>query len=277
MNELEATCEAAASPAAPEARPAAPRAVQMEGMLQFVHGVFLGHGFARSRGEGECSEGADVERGPGPLSVRYEHESHRPIAATYVPLHGHLVVHASREGKEGVSASLQPGMPAETVQAKVEYLLLYPLLYHQCAPAMASLPPDVCFGVLAALAIPALAVVGCASRGLSSAALDDDAIWWRVLTALPPSSYLHSQVEATMAARKRGEAIQPGTYRRLVRDEVARAREEAEQQRLRQEAQTRLRGLLHDPLLVQPGFLSGQGHCMIGGPYDLPPCRGCYF
>mmetsp|Transcript_8763 Transcript_8763/g.27283 ORF Transcript_8763/g.27283 Transcript_8763/m.27283 type:complete len:486 (+) Transcript_8763:124-1581(+) len=272
---------AAAAAAAPQAVPV-PRVARMDALLHLVHCVFLGHGFVRDEGSEEGRGGAAILQGIGPFRVRYEHKTHRPITATYVPVQSHLVVYADQEGIECVHApgraAVQLGMPVESVQAKIDYLLLYPLVYRQCLPAMTSLPPEVCFSVLANLAIPALAAVGRASRGLSSTVFEDDVLWWRVLTALPPSIQLHGKIEEAMNARDRGEAVAPGTYRRLVREEVMRAREEAEQQRQRREAEARMRERLRDPLLVQPPrqprFPGGPGGFMIGGPYDLAPGGG---
>jgi len=254
----------------------------MDALLHLVHCVFLGHGFTRSSGAEQGTEAdAAALAGHGPFHIRYEHQSHRPILAMYVPVQSHLVVYASQEGAEGAlapgRASVQLGMAVESVQAKVDYLLLYPLVYRQCMPTMTSLPPEVCFGVLADLALPAMAAVGRTSRALSSAVFEDDTLWWRVLMALPPSSYLSVAVKEAMAARDQGEALPAGTSRKLVREEVARARREAEDRRLRREAETRMRDSLRDPRFQpprRPQFPGGLDGLMIGGDRDLMPGGG---
>lgn len=277
-----AVSASAASSSGRAAAPLVPRVVHMDALLHLVHCVFLGHGFTRSTDSDRGKEELEAAlQGSAPFQVRYEHKSHQPIMAMYVPVQRHLVVYASQEGAEGAApgrAAVQLGMPVEAVQAKIDYLLLYPLVYRQCMPVITSIPPEVCFTVLANLAIPSLAAVGRTARGLSSAVFEDDVLWWRVLVALPPSSYLNTAMKEAMSARERGQAVAAGTYRRLVRDEVARAREEAEQRRQRREAESRLREQLRDPLLVQPprrprfpGLPSGM---MIGGPDDLAPGGG---
>jgi len=282
---LASSAGAASKPSTVQVQPPVPRVVRMDALLHLVHCVFLGHGFTRgdSGTDARAEEQAALPQGPGPVRVRYEHRSHKAITAMYVPVQSHLVVYASQDGAEAGAppgrASVQLGMPAQAVQAKVDYLLLYPLVYRQCLPTMPSLPPEVCFSVLANLAIPALAVVGFASRSLKASVFDDDVLWWRVLVALPPSSYGKSAVEEAAAARRRGEAVKAGTYRRLVREEVERARAEALERRMRREAEARMREQLRDPLLVQPPrqprpFPGGLGGMVIGGPDDLAPGGG---
>jgi len=253
----------------------------MDALLHLVHCVFLGHGFQRQDGSGNGVQ-PSVENG-GMFRVSYVHESHKPVTATYVPVQNHLVVYAAPQGAEGapMRVSVQIGMPAQSVQAKVDYLLLYPLTSCQCLPSLATLPTEVCFSFLTNLALPAMKAVGCASRGLKSAVFEDDILWWRVLLALPQSSQLLEAQARVRELEQRGQALPAGLCMQLVRDEVARVRREVEEQKQRREAERRMRermrDQMRDPLMVQPPRQPPRnpfGGNIIGGDRDLMPGGG---
>lgn len=247
---------------------------RMDALLHLVHCVFVSHGFTRAD-EG----GSGVDGSQGPIRVRYTHQSRPSVTATYVPVQRHLIVYAVAEDNQQAPSkvNVQVGMAVQSVQAKVDYLLLYPLVYHQCVPALGSLPPEVCFGLMTALSLPALAAVGAASRALRATVFEDDVLWWRVLMALPPSDRLQASLNRVLEAQQR-EALPAGTCRRLVREEVERARvEAAERRRRREELERHLRDS-RNPLLVQPPRrpqrFPGLPGFAIGGPDDLMPGGG---
>lgn len=261
------------------------RVARMDALLHLVHCVFLGHGFKR---QDDSENGTQsLADHTGMFRVSYVHGCHKPVTATYVPVQNHLVVYAALQGAEGapMRVSVQLGMPAQSVQAKVDYLLLYPLTSCQCLPSLVTLPTEVCFSFLTNLALPSMKAVGCASRGLKSAVFEDDILWWRVLLALPPSSQLLEAQARVRELEQRGEVLPAGLCLQLVRDEVARARHEAEEQQRRHEAERRMRermrDQMRDPLLVQPprqpprfpGNPFG-GNNIIGGDRDLMPGGG---
>lgn len=250
----------------------------MDALLHLVHCVFLGHGFKRAEEDGEPNTSAQHAC---PVRVRYTHQTHTSLVATYVPVQRHLAVYAASVDAEAAPTrvTVQLGMAVQSVQAKVDYLLLYPLVYRQCLPTMPSLPPEVCFAVLAALALPGLVAVGCASTALSSAVFEDDVLWWRVLLALPQSPRLSEEMERAMGGEQGQTALAAGVCRRLVREEVGRQRREAEERRRRREAERRMYDPARNPLMVQPPrqprpFPGGPGGFMIGGPEDLMPGGG---
>ncbi|CAK0840285.1 unnamed protein product [Prorocentrum cordatum] len=250
-----------------------------------VHCVFLAHGFRRADGNG--GGGADHLR---PIRVAYQHDSRPAISAVYVPVLRHLVVYAAIEGSADVPGrvTVQLGMNTASIQAKVDYLLVYPLITRQCVPVLPALPPEVCFGLLSSLAIPTLGRIGCTSKAFSTSVFQDDVLWWRVLLALPQSDALRAAVAAAEAAppppgAPSGGAAAAGVWRRLVRDEVQRARAEAEERHRRREEQERIMREMRDPLMVQPPrrpqprFPGQPGFGgAVGGDYDLMPGGGFF-
>lgn len=265
--------------------------VRMDTLMHLVHCVFWGHGFLGEAlgqqagdgdggGNGECDV-QNIRR------VRYAHKQRQAVVTTYVPVLHHLVVYAGLEGdaRPPGRVALKLGMAAASVHAKTDYLLVYPLIYHQVVPSLASVPPEVLFSTLCGLAIPALAVLGCASKALAAAALEDDVLWWRVLISLPPSGQLNAAIEAAMAAQRMGQALPAGQCRRLAKAEVERAREEANARRRALEEMRRreLEEDRFDPLRVGaprrpqrpfPGPFGGGG--VFGGDHDLMPGGGFF-
>merc|ERR1719356_1477547 len=156
---------AAARGEAATALPAGPVVTDMDALLHVVHCVFLGHGFRRA---GESGGGSTDHLRP--IRVPYQHDSRPPISAVYVPVLRHLVVYAAIEGSTDVPGrvTVQLGMNTASIQAKVDYLLVYPIITRQCIPVLPALPPEVCFGLLGCLAIPALGRIGCTSKAFSA-------------------------------------------------------------------------------------------------------------
>lgn len=266
------TAVAAASSSASPSQPM-PVVARMDALLHLVHCVFVGHGFSNTQ--------AGSETGAGPFRLRYTHESRPSICVTYVPVHRHLMTYASLEGtpEAPAKAAVQVGMPAAAVQAKIDYLLLYPLLYRRCLPALPDIPPETLFLSLCNLAIPSLAKAGTTCRALSAGIFENDLLWYRVVLALPQSPQLAAALESTKQAEQRGEMLPRGAYRRMARDEVRSARERAEEMRRRREAEEAMQRRLRDPLMVQPPrrpqFPSGPGFPgMVGGPNDIMPGGG---
>ncbi|CAE8653232.1 unnamed protein product, partial [Polarella glacialis] len=274
-----ASTATAAPTAAPKvAAQPVPVVARMESLLHLVHCVFLSHGFSRAD---EASPGADLGVSPGPFRLHYVHESKPAVIATYVPVQRHLVAYASTEGSEDcpLRATVALGMAAASVQAKVDYLLLYPLLCRQLAPTLPAIPPEVLFGLLSSFSIPDLSKVGFASKALANAAFEDDVLWWRVATALPQSPQLCGAVDMAKSRSERGDTLPSHAYREIVRDEVQRAREEAEEQRRRREQAAAIRRQMQDPLMVQPPRRPqrpspGSAFPGFGGPDDLMPGGG---
>jgi len=252
----------------------------MESLLHLVHCVFLGHGFARADiGDNKQVNTTGVHR------VKYTHQERTAVIATYVPVQRHLLVYAYLEDVTvPTRVALCLGMAAASVQAKTDYLLVYPLIYHFCSPTLPNLPVEVTFSVYSCLAIPALATVGVASKGLARAVLDDDVLWWRVLLNLPQSPDLRSAVDSALrqSGQLSGQALPAGECRRLVRFEVIRFKEEEERRHRQREEMERA---MRDPLRVGPPqfprqpFPGGQfnpfgGRGQIGGDHDLFPGGG---
>mmetsp|Transcript_119402 Transcript_119402/g.337824 ORF Transcript_119402/g.337824 Transcript_119402/m.337824 type:complete len:484 (-) Transcript_119402:201-1652(-) len=246
----------------------------MDALLHLVHCVFLAHGFARTEG----GEGAPVPSGL--RRVHYTRADKPAISATYVPVQGHLLVYASLGGATITPnrLALHLGMGTAVVQAKTDYLLVYPLVYSQCLPALPNLPPEVAFCTLACLAIPGLGAMGCVSKAFKQSVFEDDVLWWRVLLALPPSDSLRATVDATMASRTTGDGsgLPAGECRRLVRREVERARQEEDaRRRAREEMERQMRNPLRIGPTRQPPRFPGQPFGpfggVIGGDSDLMP------
>lgn len=251
----------------------------MEELLHLVHCVFLGHGLTR---------GADVGAGAGPIRrVRYvradENGQMDAIVATYVPVQRHLVVYAVLEAAGGAGAAttrcnVELGMTTASVQAKVDYLLVYPLIYRNCVPVLDGLPPEVSFSILSSSALPALAALGTASKGFAKAALEDDVLWWRIALNLPQTDALTHAMSQVREAQQRGEALPAGTCRRLVREEVQRQRDEAERRRRQREEamllERQMRESMRQPMRNPfPGGGPG-GFGILGGDHDLFPGGG---
>lgn len=258
------------------ARPApVPVVARMDALVHLVHSVFVSHGYQRADSETPNTE--------CPFRVLYTKEGTAAIIAAYVPVQRHLVVYASMEenSKDISRVTVQIGMPAATVQAKVDYLLVYPLICRQCVPSLPSVPPEVCFNLLSMLALPQLAAVGYTSKTLSFAVFHDDLLWWQVLLCLPTSPQLRAVIASLQGVQTRGEVLQKGSFRLAVREEVSRARAEAEERRRRREEQERLARNMRDPLMIGqprrpqpfPGLGPGFGG-IIGGPSDLFPGGG---
>lgn len=252
-----------------ETAPVAPKLPQpvvarMDALIHVVHCVFVGHGYT-SEEKQECC---------GHYRLLYAHDHKPPIRVTYVPLQRHLVTYAaSMQFDNPLKATVQVGMPAAAVQAKIDYLLLYPLLYRQCVPMLTATPPEALFGFICCLSIPALSAVSSTCRSLSSSIMDDDIVWLRVVLSLPQSQHIQQELDALRKRESNGEAIPRGAYRNLVRTEVQRARREAETaQRRRQEALAE-RGRLREGLLQprRPQMPGGGFPFVIGGPHDLEP------
>jgi len=243
----------------------------MDELMNLVHCVFVGHGYQRE----------SKEENSGIHKLHYAHEQKQSLRAVYVPLQKHLVTYVSIDGfnDSPTKATVQVGMPVAAVQAKIDYLLLYPLLYRQCLPTLESTPPEALFGLLCGLAIPALASLGRTCRSMSSSVLQDDLVWLRVAMSLPQSPELEGELAALKRREQKGQALPKGIYKGVVRTEVRRLRREAEEERRRkQESLARQRGL-RDPLMMEPprrprpGFpgLGGGRPFMVGGDYDLDP------
>eukprot|EP00929_Paragymnodinium_shiwhaense_P011667 TRINITY_DN11777_c0_g1_i1.p1 TRINITY_DN11777_c0_g1~~TRINITY_DN11777_c0_g1_i1.p1 ORF type:complete len:503 (+),score=114.99 TRINITY_DN11777_c0_g1_i1:87-1511(+) len=254
--------------------------LQMEALLHLVHCTLLQHGFSKA------AEDMEVDMASASFfQVRYTHQARRTIRATYVPVQRHLVVYASEEAEDGdagepTRVALQLGMTAASVQAKADYLLVSPLLYRQCVPALQSVPPEPLFGMLTCLSLPGLGSVTCASRVMSRVVSQDDVLWWQVLIALPPNDRLKRVIDSAVAKRNAGEANAPGEYRLLVKNEVQLCRADAEAKRRAREEMERARR--QNPLMIgQPrrpnplgdpfggGMRGGRG--IMGGDYDLMP------
>jgi len=251
-----------------------PVVARMDALLHLVHCVFLGHGFLR--GDDTFSSNQ------GPYKLRYTHDRRPSIAVTYVPVQRHLIAYASLEGSEDspARATVQIGMAAAAVQAKIDYVLLYPLLYRQLVPTLPTIPPEVLFGFLTGLALPALAAVGCTSRSLSAAAFDDDVLWYKIAVSLPQSQQLLAALGSVQQSEERGEVLPKAAYRRLVRTEVQRMRHEAEEQKRRRAEAEAVQRNLRDPLMVgqprRPQRPFPGGGFGIGGPNDIMPGGGFF-
>eukprot|EP00931_Biecheleriopsis_adriatica_P105037 TRINITY_DN79638_c0_g1_i1.p1 TRINITY_DN79638_c0_g1~~TRINITY_DN79638_c0_g1_i1.p1 ORF type:complete len:497 (-),score=101.11 TRINITY_DN79638_c0_g1_i1:7-1497(-) len=251
-----------------------PLVARMDALLHLVHCVFVGHGFSKVD-DGSVFAGTD-----GPLRLQYRHDQEPSICVTYLPVQRYLITYVSIEGLEATpaKASVQVGMPAAAVQAKIDYLLVYPILYRKCLPTLESVPNEPLFMFFCGLSIPSLAAAGCTSRSISVAIFDDDILWYRIVMSLPQSPQLSQALESAKKAQERGEALPRGAYRLMARTEVKRARTEAEEMRRRREEAELMRRQMRDPLMVQPprrpgvpGFPGGLG---IGGPNDLFPGGG---
>jgi len=289
--------KAETSSTAVTAAAAGPPVVRMGDLLQLVNAVFVGHGFACAHVSGPQSD-VLASGGSRPFQVRYSRNGDKSgnastfgnttsIVASYVPVQRHLVVYASREegSKDPVAMSrttVQLGMAAASVQAKIDYLLVYPLIYGQCVPVLTSIPPEVCFGLLLTLALPGLAALGATSRAMARSVFEDEVLWWQIAVALPASDPLAAAMSKAMDLQRRGEALPAGACRQLVRDEVQRQRAEAEERRRRREEAQRLeqemrQRMLRDPLRgPQRGPFPGGpgGFNIIGGDHDLFPGGG---
>lgn len=257
----------------------------MEELLLLVHCVFLSHGF---------TQGGEAGVGAGPLRrVNYaregteEGDGNARIAATYVPVQRHLVVYASLQdpaeasrGREASGATtrctVELGMSAKSVQAKVDYLLVYPLIHRNCVPALITLPPEVCFSVLAGLALPALAAMGAASKVMARAALEDDVLWWRIVLTLPPNDPLARAIKEATDIQQRGEGISAGACRRIVRDEVQRQRDDVAMRRRQREEALLLERQMREQMRQPPQFPGRNpgGFGILGGDHDLFPGGG---
>lgn len=270
-----------AAPAAPLALQLPPAVERMDVLMNAVHSVFLGHGFTRT--EDGTSGGSLSVAGAGAICVRYSQGEGRPsVNVTYVPIQRHLMVYATVEGvQDGVlRAAVQLGMAAQAVQTKIDYLLVYPLVYRRCLPALHELPQEPFFICLSGLALPALAAVGCASRVLARSVFEDDVLWWQVLMCLPQSAQLQSAIDSSMKGVQQGQALPAGMCRQLARQEVQRLRREEEEKRRREEELRAARRRLEDPLMVRPprmppgfpgiGGIGGIDDVMPGGGF-LPP------
>lgn len=281
-----AATSSAASAAQPQALSAGPPVERMEDMLRLVHSVFLGHGLALI----EEGRAPNMGAGGGPYRLRYtraatpDGAAAMTIVTTYVPVQRHLVLYAA---VEGANASLPPcrcnvelGMAALSVQAKVDYLIVYPLTHSQCAPVLTALPAEVCFKLLGSLALPSLAALGRASSALSKACFEDDLLWWQIATeAMPQSEQL--QLAIAMARDEHGQ-IATGAPRRIVKEEVQRQRLEAEERQKRELEAQRLEREMRERFMIQqqqqprgpPRFPGGGGMGIFGGDRDLLPGGG---
>lgn len=256
-----------------------PIADSMGSLMRLVHLVFLRHGFANVQEENSMPPPEHV---PATCRIRYVSQDGPVIQAVYVPVQRHLVVYASLDGHDAPTyTTMQVGMAAGSVQAKADYLLVYPLLYRQCEPSLAAIPPEVCFSLLTCMAIPTLAALGCASRTLSNSVFQDDVLWLRVLMALDADPAHDRAMQSVLDRQQRGEGA-TGEYRRLVRVLVEHARHEAEERRRREEERRRAAAAM-DPLRIgpprHPRFPGGPGvnfPNMIGGDRDLMPGGGFF-
>eukprot|EP00441_Pelagodinium_beii_P044941 CAMPEP_0197621236 /NCGR_PEP_ID=MMETSP1338-20131121/1847_1 /TAXON_ID=43686 ORGANISM="Pelagodinium beii, Strain RCC1491" /NCGR_SAMPLE_ID=MMETSP1338 /ASSEMBLY_ACC=CAM_ASM_000754 /LENGTH=467 /DNA_ID=CAMNT_0043190621 /DNA_START=63 /DNA_END=1463 /DNA_ORIENTATION=+ len=251
-----------------------PVVARMDALLHLVHCVFLGHGFLR----GDDSSFTSTQ---GPYKLRYTHEKRPPIVVTYVPVQRHLIAYANLEGEDNPArATVQIGMAAAAVQAKIDYLLLYPLLYRQLVPTLPTIPPEVLFGFLTGLALPALAAVGASSRSLSAAVFDDDVLWYRIACSLPQTQQLLAALQSVKQKEERNEALPRAAYRLLVRTEVQRARTEVEERNRRRAEQEAMQRNLRDPLMIgqprRPQRPFPGGGFGIGGPDDIMPGGGFF-
>lgn len=245
--------------------------------MQAVHYVFLAHGFSRD----ESLPAAVFDPAiPAPLRVRYVHEARPALSATYVPVQRHLIVYGGIEGAEGVPtrATVQLGMALASIQVKIDYLLVYPLVFQNSPPTLLGLPGDVYFGCLEGLAIPGLAALGRVSKHFARSVYEDDVLWWRVLLNLPRSPQLQTAIDSALQGQQQDQNLAAGICRRMVKDEVSRVRQEEDvRRRAREDMERRMR----DPLMIQPPQRPGLPRpgfpgapFGIGGPNDLFPGGG---
>ncbi|CAJ1365888.1 unnamed protein product, partial [Effrenium voratum] len=181
----------------------------MDALMHLVHGVFVGHGFEREENEDRH----------GIYRLRYVHQQKPPIVVVYVPLQRHLVTYVSLEGSnDPIKATVQIGMPVPAVQAKIDYLLLYPLLYRQNLPTLTSTPPEALFGSICCLSMPAMAALGATCRGMATSVLEDDLVWLRVVMTLP-SRQVQDELASLKQREENGEVVPNGAYKIMVRTE----------------------------------------------------------
>lgn len=260
----------------------------MSDLLALVHQVFMGHAFAPQLDAACPSAAAAAASARGsapPFRVHYVRAG-QLVVVYFVPVQRHLVVYTGLEAQQGgdgfiTRVALQLGMASASVMAKVDYLLVYPLLCGQCTPSLQAVPPEVCFGLLLGLSLPGLAALGTASRTMARAVFEDDTLWWRIALLLSPSVALSKAIGDVMERQKRGEVVPAGSSRQMVKGEVQRQREEAEARRRRIEEARRLEEAMrrqwppgHDPLRLPGGRPSRGGPGfggIIGGDRDLFP------
>jgi len=247
----------------------------MSELLQVAHHTFLGHGFKRSE-----AQITDWSAETAAMRVQYVHESRASVTATFVPVQSHLVVYAAQDGAEATPTRtiVTVGMASGSVLAKVDYVLLSPLIFRCCTPELRAVPAEALFGLLTNLSLPALAAVGSACRALASS-VKDDLLWWQVLLALPPTDRLTAVIQNLVDMHK---TAAPGTYRRAVRDEVECLRRDraAEEERRRQIRELREDALRRQREMRLPpdgrALFPSRGLPIIGGDYDLVPGGGAF-
>lgn len=120
-----------------EARQPAVAVLQMEALMHLVHCVFLAQGCIATE------QDMEAQTRHAPRRITYSHSGGEVISAVYVPVQRHLMLYASFANTSDAPgrAKLQLGMTPESVQVKVEYLVVNPLLCRRCVPVLSSLPP----------------------------------------------------------------------------------------------------------------------------------------
>eukprot|EP00746_Dinoflagellata_sp_MGD_P018034 gnl/MRDRNA2_/MRDRNA2_141740_c0_seq1.p1 gnl/MRDRNA2_/MRDRNA2_141740_c0~~gnl/MRDRNA2_/MRDRNA2_141740_c0_seq1.p1 ORF type:complete len:269 (+),score=51.15 gnl/MRDRNA2_/MRDRNA2_141740_c0_seq1:107-808(+) len=197
-----------------------------------------------------------------------------PIKAVYLPIQKHLMVYVQQGDAPPTKALVHLGMKAISVQSKVDYLLLYPLLYRHLVPELQSVPSEVTFGMCLGLAIPALGNVSCVSKSLAGAVMDDDVLWQTVFFGLGVYSR-HSAIRPESVGME-GNAT-AGSWRKLVQKEIqVHIDRESRRREMEEERQRRERAMRDNPLLVQPPRRPwpGGGFPVMGGDRDLMPGGG---
>jgi len=264
---------------------------QMGKLLETVNSVFLRFGFKKESNNPADDDSVIRLPSHGLLQVRYVREGGTSIVAHYVQMQNNLVVYAAEDGLDTTPGmvSVQLGMSAKTVQAKVDSLLIYPIAYRCCVPALSNVPADLILNFLVNLAVPTISALGCASRVFSTKVFENDELWWQVLSAFPPSD----RQRAVMASL--ADIDSPaGTYRRTVKNLVEQQRAEQaavkRQKRMEEEMRSRFQPPHPHPDFMPyppggfpagfPGGIPGGfpgGMPMpgiVGGDYDLTPGVG---
>jgi len=259
---------------------------RMEDLLELANSAFVGHGFKPSASP--LAPHACVSGATRISYNRNEGEGAQVVKVTFVTVQSHLVIYASSSdnglGMEEMSirTAVQLGMAASSVQAKVDYLIVYPLVSRQFAPTLVSVPPEVCFCLLMGLALPALAALGAASHGMARAVFEDDALWTGIVLALPPNETLKGEIDRVRDRDRNAQYFPASVCRSIVQAEVRRCRTAAERDRKRQEDEyaqrASMRRLIREVrpprgIPGRPGFLGGHHDLMPGGGF-MPPFGG---
>lgn len=278
------TAKLQASAEAMKSSPAYQVVTQMESLIHLVHLVFMHHGYDKEGSESSAACGGEASKSTssnnfgsqGSYSIQYRHPNKlAPIKALYIPVQKHLMVYVQQGDAPPAKALVHLGMKAISVQSKVDYLLLYPLLYRHLVPELQSVPLEVTYGMCLGLTIPALGKVSCVSKGLAGAVMDDDVLWQSVFFGLGIYSR-HSAIRPQSAGIEGN--VTAGSWRKLVRKEIeAHVKEQNRRREMEEEMQRRERAMRNNPLMVQPPrrpWPHGGGFPTMGGDRDLMPGGG---